>query len=171
MSRSNQFVEQTELPDSRKPLAPRAAVRSTTRSYFKRSGRCTRCGAGFSSDAKAFMARESVTMGSFYKTPSLRTIVALRMTCLTGEEMPFNTRRSSTRGMPRGLFGRNDLIAAHSKSVSSYRMIRAPVWTLESRPTRCLQPAKPETRYFRDYPVSGHIPDMPKSTRMTHFGR
>src|ERR1700733_3610976 len=36
--------------------------------------------------------------------------------------MPFRTRRSSTRGMPRGLFGRSDLMAAHSKSVSSYRI-------------------------------------------------
>ena len=27
-------------------------------------------------------------------------------------------------GMPRGLFGRNDLMATHSKSVSAYRMIR-----------------------------------------------
>src|SRR5260370_5743204 len=40
------------------------------------------------------------------------------------QKIPFRTRRSSTRGMPRGLFGRNDLMAAHSKSVSSYRMIR-----------------------------------------------
>ena len=37
------------------------------------------------------------------------------------------TRRSSTRGMPRGSFGRNDRMAAHSKSVSLYRMIRTPV--------------------------------------------
>jgi hypothetical protein len=29
--------------------------------------------------------------------------------------------------MPRGLFGRNDLMAAHSKSASSYRMIRGSV--------------------------------------------
>jgi hypothetical protein len=28
--------------------------------------------------------------------------------------------RSSTRGMSRGLFGRDDLMAAHSKSVSSH---------------------------------------------------
>jgi hypothetical protein len=86
MSKSNQFVEPIDLPDSRKLLAPRAAVRSKTRSYCKRSGRCTRCGAGFSSVAKAFMVRESVTMGSFYKTPSLRTIVAVCMNCLTDEE-------------------------------------------------------------------------------------
>jgi hypothetical protein len=37
------------------------------------------------------------------------------------QKMPFRTRRSSTRGMPRGLFGSNDLMAAHSKSVRSYR--------------------------------------------------
>jgi hypothetical protein len=60
------------------------------------------------------------------------------------QEMPFRTRRSLTRGMPRGLFGRNDLMAAHSKSVSSYRTIRGPDWALESRPNRCLQPAKPD---------------------------
>ena len=36
-----------------------------------------------------------------------------------------SARRSSTRGMPRGLFGRNGLMAAHSKSVSSCRMILA----------------------------------------------
>ena len=33
--------------------------------------------------------------------------------------MPLSTRRSFTRGTPRGLFGRNGLIAAHSQSVSS----------------------------------------------------
>lgn len=35
------------------------------------------------------------------------------------QKMPFRTRRSFTRGAPRGLFGRKGLIAAHSKSVSS----------------------------------------------------
>jgi hypothetical protein len=34
-------------------------------------------------------------------------------------------------------------VAAHSKSVSSDRMIRGSGWTLESRPHRCLQPAFP----------------------------
>ena len=34
--------------------------------------------------------------------------------------MPFNTRRSSTRGTPRGLFGSNGAMTLHSKSVSSY---------------------------------------------------
>jgi hypothetical protein len=40
------------------------------------------------------------------------------------QKMPLRTRRSSTLGMPRGLFGRNGLMAVHSKSVSSYLMIR-----------------------------------------------
>jgi hypothetical protein len=35
---------------------------------------------------------------------------------------------------------------------------------------RYFQPAKPEDQYFRDYPVGGHIPDTPKSTRMTLSG-
>jgi hypothetical protein len=39
-------------------------------------------------------------------------------------------------------------------------------WSLESRPNRCLQPAKSNNRNFRDYPVTGHAADMPKSTRM-----
>jgi hypothetical protein len=42
-----------------------AAVPSTMRSYFKRSGHCTRCEDAFRSDAMAFMMRESVTMGRF----------------------------------------------------------------------------------------------------------
>jgi hypothetical protein len=33
-------------------------------------------------------------------------------------------------------------MAAHSKSVSSYRMIRGPGCALKSRSNRCLQPAK-----------------------------
>src|SRR5260221_7619207 len=69
--------------------------------------------------------------------------------------------------MPRGLFGRNDLMAAHSKSMSSYRIFDAPVWALESRPNRCLQPTKSDNRHFRDYPSTGHAADMPKSTLMT----
>ncbi|WP_299310433.1 hypothetical protein, partial [uncultured Croceicoccus sp.] len=35
--------------------------------------------------------------------------------------MPFNTRRSSTRGTPRGLFGSKASMIDHSASVSSYR--------------------------------------------------
>ena len=54
------------------------------------------------------------------------------------QKIPFRTRRSLTRGMPRGL------MAAHSKSVSSYRIIRGPSLALKSRPNRCLQPTKPE---------------------------
>jgi hypothetical protein len=76
------------------------------------------------------------------------------------------TRRSSTRGMLRGLFGRNDLMAAHSKSVISCRMIRGPGWALESRPNRYLQPVRRGNRHFRDYSLTGHDADMPKSTQM-----
>jgi hypothetical protein len=36
---------------------------------------------------------------------------------------PFRTRRSSTRGTPRGLFGSSGSITRHSKSVRSYRLI------------------------------------------------
>jgi len=35
--------------------------------------------------------------------------------------MPFNTRRSSARATPRGLFGNKGVITDHSKSESSYR--------------------------------------------------
>lgn len=37
--------------------------------------------------------------------------------------MPLSTRRSSTRGTPRGLFGNNGWIVFHSNSVRSYRAI------------------------------------------------
>ncbi len=37
--------------------------------------------------------------------------------------MPFNTRRSSTRATPRGLFGNNGWIIDHSTSVRSNRAI------------------------------------------------
>src|ERR1700730_2021906 len=57
----------------------------------------------------------------------------------------------------------------HSKSVSSYRMNRGSGWALESRPNRCLQPAKPPNRHFRDYLLTGHAADMPKSTVLTHL--
>jgi len=40
------------------------------------------------------------------------------------QKMPFRTRRSFTRGTPRGLFGSIGLMAAHSWSVNSGRMIR-----------------------------------------------
>jgi hypothetical protein len=42
---------------------------------------------------------------------------------------------------------------------------------LESRPNRRLQPAKPDNRHFRDYPLTGHAADMRKSTRMTQSRR
>jgi len=29
---------------------------------------------------------------------------------------------------------------------------------------------KPDNRHFRDYPLTGHDADTPKSTRMTHLG-
>src|SRR5260370_41720749 len=61
--------------------------------------------------------------------------------------------------------GRPDV--AHSKSAGSYRIFEAPVWALESRPNRCLQPTKPDNRHFRDYPLTRHAADMPKSTLMT----
>jgi hypothetical protein len=44
------------------------------------------------------------------------------------QKMPLRTRPSFTRGIPRSLFGRNGLIADHSRSVSSWRMIEAPLW-------------------------------------------
>jgi hypothetical protein len=83
------------------------------------------------------------------------------------QKTPFRTRRSSTLGMPRGLFGRNDLIAAHSNSVSSYR---SRFGCLNHVQTDGLRPAKPEIRHFRDYPPTRHDADMPKSTRMTQNG-
>ena len=39
------------------------------------------------------------------------------------QKMPFKTRRSSTRGTPRGLFGNKGWITDHSKSVRSKRAI------------------------------------------------
>ena len=46
------------------------------------------------------------------------------------QKIPFSTRRSSTRGTPRGLFGSSGAITPHSKSVSSYpRIIKSsPSW-------------------------------------------
>ena len=79
--------------------------------------------------------------------------------------MPLRTHRPSTRGMPRGLFGRNDLMAAHLKSASSYRMIRGSVLDNHvqtdafNRQTR--QSALPRL------PLTGHARGMPKPTRLT----
>jgi hypothetical protein len=39
------------------------------------------------------------------------------------QNIPFNTRRSSTRTTPRGLFGSSGEITDHSKSVKSKRAI------------------------------------------------
>jgi hypothetical protein len=39
------------------------------------------------------------------------------------QKIPFNTRRSFTRGTPRGLFGNKGWITDHSKSVKSKRAI------------------------------------------------
>src|SRR3974390_1405226 len=39
------------------------------------------------------------------------------------QKIPFSTRRSSTRGTPRGLFGSSGWITDHSKSVRSKRAI------------------------------------------------
>lgn len=36
------------------------------------------------------------------------------------QKIPFSTRRSSTRGTPRGLLGNSGSITCHSKSVTSY---------------------------------------------------
>jgi hypothetical protein len=43
---------------------------------------------------------------------------------------------------------------------------RPSFWTFESRSDRCLQPAKPDYRRFRDYPLTGHAGGMPKPTRL-----
>jgi len=40
--------------------------------------------------------------------------------------MPFKTRRSSTRGTPRGLLGRIGWMIFHSVSLRAYRMMEAP---------------------------------------------
>jgi hypothetical protein len=56
--------------------------------------------------------------------------------------------------------------------VKTEELLLAPIsgsWPLR-RPNRCLQPAKLDNRDFRDYPVTGHAADMPKSTRMTRSG-
>jgi hypothetical protein len=47
--------------------------------------------------------------------------------------MPLRTRRSLTRGTPRGLFGSMGLMAIHSSSASSYPMIRAQFGSLNHR--------------------------------------
>ena len=51
--------------------------------------------------------------------------IAPRRTCRKTQKIPLRMRRSSTRGMPRGLFGSIGLMTLHSQSLSSYRMIRS----------------------------------------------
>jgi hypothetical protein len=65
-------------------------------------------------NASATPANEAV-VASGIRTELLRQIPPDRNT----QKMPFRTRRSFTRGMPRGLFGSIGLMAAHSWSVSS----------------------------------------------------
>ena len=43
----------------------------------------------------------------------------------SAQNMPFSTRRSSTRGTPRGLLGKSGSITCHSKSVRSYRLMQS----------------------------------------------
>jgi hypothetical protein len=45
--------------------------------------------------------------------------------------------------------------------------MQAPRWCTR---TNTVQPAKPDNRHFREYPLTGHAADMPKSTRMTQSG-
>jgi hypothetical protein len=62
------------------------------------------------------------------------------------------TRRSSTLGMPRGLFKERP-----DRKVREFMPL--PVWVLESCPNRRLRPAKLEIRHFRDSPQ----PDMTRT--------
>ena len=48
------------------------------------------------------------------------------------QNMRFNTRLSSTRGMPRGLLGRIGRMTLHSRSVSAYRIVQGSFGELES---------------------------------------
>ncbi|MGH6812788.1 MAG: hypothetical protein ACREDM_10710 [Methylocella sp.] len=57
------------------------------------------------------------------------------------QKIPFNTRRSSTRATPRGLFGSSGEITGHSKSVKSKRAIpTSPDLTVESLSCRFENP-------------------------------
>src|SRR3974390_2409567 len=73
-------------------------------------------------DACSTSANEAV-VASGIRTERLRQVAPWAPDRKT-QKMALRTRRSFTRGTPRGLFGRNDLMADHSKSVSSWRMIR-----------------------------------------------
>jgi hypothetical protein len=62
------------------------------------------------------MDLESVGLEDVFHEPNL--LDADHFLFLSGMMKPdegAQTRRSSTRGIPRGLFGRNDLMAAHSE--------------------------------------------------------
>ena len=54
------------------------------------------------------------------------------------QKMPFNTRRLSTRGTPRGLLGSKGWITDHSKSVRSKRAI--PNSSLNNEDMKTLNP-------------------------------
>ena len=57
------------------------------------------------------------------------------------QNIPFRTRRSSSRGTPRGLFGSSGAITPHSKSLNSYPHHPAPpVGKLESEIPRLGNP-------------------------------
>src|SRR5690606_30552889 len=60
---------------------------------------------------------------------------------LSRQNIPFKTRRSSTRGLPRTLVGRSGSITDHSKSVKSKRAITAS----KSMETVNHKPFKPKT--------------------------
>src|SRR3984957_8495118 len=79
--------------------------------------------------------------------------------------MPLRTRRSLTLGTPRGLFGRNGLMAVHSKSVSSYLMIRGPRF---GSLNHAYLPVCNAVLQVRDGPDIGHAADTSKTTLMTH---
>jgi hypothetical protein len=53
------------------------------------------------------------------------------------------------------------------------RLICPSGWVCEFVPVnssgRC-RPTKPDSQHFRDYPITRHAADTPKSTRMTHLG-
>ena len=85
-------------------------------------------------------ANEAV-VASRVRSESLRQIVP-RCAGAKYREMPISTRRSFTLGTPPGLFGRKGLMADHSKSVSSYLMIRLRFGRLESYLSGGLQRGK-----------------------------
>src|SRR5579875_3392476 len=64
-------------------------------------------------------------VGGPYSLGSARHGAPVRKT----QKIPFRTRRSSTRGTPRGLFGSNGAITPHPKSVSSYPCMIKPSQT------------------------------------------